>query len=75
MTNELSSLGQRLAPHFGAGFFRPLSRPTAAVYVDCADRLAEAADEGGQVPHDEARLLIREVLARHPDVQFEEDEG
>src|SRR5438132_8240797 len=37
-------------------FFRPLTRPTAPIYVDCAERLAEAADEGGQVAHGEARL-------------------
>ncbi|PAW88548.1 MAG: hypothetical protein B9S33_04555 [Pedosphaera sp. Tous-C6FEB] len=60
---------------FNGGFFRPLSRPTAAVYVDCAERLVEAADESGQVPHDEARLLIREVLAQHPGIQLDEDEG
>ena len=70
-----SSLGARLAPLFAGGFFRPLARPSAAVYVDCAERLVEAADEGGQVPHDEARLLIREVLGQHPDVQLDEDEG
>ncbi len=75
MTDVPSTLGQRLAPLLGAGFFRPLSRPTAAVYVDCAERLVEAADEGGQVPFDEARLLIREVLTRHPEIQLEEDEG
>ena len=75
MHEDRASLGTRLAPLFGGGFFRPLSRPTAAVYVDCAERLIEAADEGGQVPHDEARLLIREVLVRHPDVQLDEDEG
>jgi len=69
------SLGQRLAPFLDAGFFRPLSRPSAAVYVDCAERLVEAADEGGQVPFDEARVVIREVLTRHPDIQLEEDEG
>lgn len=69
------SLGLRLAPVFGGGFFRPLSRPSAAVYVDCAARLVEASDEGGQVPHDEARLLIRDVLSQHPNVQLEEDEG
>ena len=57
------------------GFFRPLSRRTAAVYVDCAERLVEAADEGGQIAHAEARVLIREVLVRHPDVQLDEDEG
>lgn len=71
----LHSLGARLAPLLGGGFFRPLSRPTAAVYIDCADRLVDAVDEGGQIPHDEARVLIRDVLARHPDVQLDEDEG
>ncbi|MBN8245961.1 MAG: hypothetical protein J0L84_00805, partial [Verrucomicrobia bacterium] len=29
----------------------------------------------GQVPHDEARVLIREVLTCHPDIPLEEDEG
>lgn len=75
MIDDRASLGTRLAPLLGGGFFRPLSRPTAAVYVDCADRLVAAADDGGQVAHDEARALIREVLTRHPDVQLEEDEG
>jgi len=69
------SLGTRLAPLFSGGFFRPLARPSAAVYVDCAERLVAAADDGGQVPHDEARALIREVLVQHPDVELEEDEG
>jgi len=69
------SLGARLAPLLSGGFFRPLARRNAAVYIDCADRLMEALDEGGQIPNDEVRLLIREVLARHPDVQLEEDEG
>lgn len=72
---QTTSLGSKLAPLLGGGFFRPLSRPTATVYVDCAERLLEAADESGQVPHDEARLLIRDVLAQHPDIQLEEDEG
>ena len=73
--DEPASLGKKLSSLTGSGFFRPLSRPTAAVYVDCAERLIEAADEGGQVAHTEARLLIREVLVRHPDVQLDEDEG
>lgn len=73
--SEPASLGQRLAPLFDGGFFRPLSRPTVAIYVDCADRLIAAADEGGQVAYDEARLLIREVLIRHPETPLEEDEG
>jgi len=65
----------RLAPLLDGGFFRPLARSSAAVYVDCADRLTEAADEGGQVPHHEARVLIRDVLVQHPNVQLDEDEG
>ena len=75
MNTDLPSLGLRLSPLIGGGFFRPLSRASAAIYVDCAERLAEAADEGGQLPHDDARLLIREVLARHPDIKLDEDEG
>jgi hypothetical protein len=73
--NVPTSLGARLSPLLSGGFFRPLTRPSSAVYVDCADRLAEAADEGGQIPHDEARVLIRDVLLQHPDVQLDEDEG
>lgn len=69
------SLGKKLSPLLEGGFFRPLSRPSAAIYVDCAERLVEAADEGGQIAHAEARILIREVLVRHPDVQLDEDEG
>src|SRR5690348_6708923 len=72
---ETKSLGAKLSPILGGGFFRPLSRPTAAVYIDCADRLAEAADEGGQIGHGDARQLIREVLTNHPEVQLDDDEG
>jgi cell division septum initiation protein DivIVA len=69
------TLGDKLAPILGGGFFRPLARPTAAIYIDAADRLAEAADEGGQIPHAEARALIREVLSQHSDIPLDEDEG
>src|SRR6266567_3549181 len=75
MNHEPKSLGAKLSPILGGGFFRPLTRPTAAIYVDCAERLAESADEGGQVGHGEARLLMREVLTNHPDVQLDDDEG
>ncbi|MDB6038210.1 MAG: hypothetical protein JWM99_2051, partial [Verrucomicrobiales bacterium] len=51
------SLGLKVLPLLSAGFFRPLNRPTAAVYIDCADALIEAADEGGQVVHNEARVI------------------
>lgn len=72
---ETSSLGAKLSPLLTGGFFRPLSRPTAAVYVDCADRLERASDEGGQLSHAEAIALIRDVLATHPGVKLDEDEG
>jgi hypothetical protein len=70
-----TSLGKKLLPILGGGFFRPLNRPTAPIYIDCAERLVEAADEGGQIPHAEARQLIREVLTNHPEAQLDEDEG
>ncbi|HEY5892354.1 MAG TPA: Wadjet anti-phage system protein JetA family protein [Chthoniobacterales bacterium] len=76
MPNEHAhSLGWKLAPLFNGGFFRPLSRPTAAVYVDCVDRLMTVADESGQIGFADARLIIREVLMEHPDVQLDADEG
>ena len=75
INHEPISLGTKLLPILGSGFFRPLTRPTAPIYVDCAEHLAEAADEGGQVAHAEARQVIREVLTNHPDVQLDDDEG
>jgi len=75
LVEEERSLGQRLAPLIGGGFFRPLGRRSAAIYIDCADQLVEAADEGGQLLHDDARSLIREILVRRPDIQLEDDEG
>ena len=74
-TTEQPSLGVRLGPLFESGFFRPLSRPTAAIYVDCAERLMRSADEGGQIVFNEARLLVQEAIAAHPDTQLDEDEG
>jgi hypothetical protein len=35
----------------------------------------DASDEGGQVAHDEARALIRAVIANHPEAKLEDDEG
>jgi len=69
------SLGERLSPLLSGHFFRPLTRPSAKVYIDCANRLAEAADAGGQVLYPDARDLIREVLSSYPDAHLEEDEG
>lgn len=75
MSNESKSLGRKLLPILGGGFFRPLTRPSAPIYIDCGERLAAAADEGGQIPHAEARLLIREVMTSYPDSPLDEDEG
>ncbi len=74
-THVQSTLGQRLQPLFDAGFFRPLARPSAPVYVDCGLRLVEAAMESGQLDRTEARALVREVIEQHPDVILEDDEG
>src|SRR5579871_1585066 len=69
------SLGARLAMHFDNGFFRPLGRPSAPLYVDCLEKLAACVDESGQIAHDEALLLIRDVLNDYPRIQLDEDEG
>ncbi|MBX3745951.1 MAG: hypothetical protein KF833_11650 [Verrucomicrobiae bacterium] len=68
-------LSLRLARAIPETFFRPLARPSAPVYVDCADRLARCADEGGQVSHEDCQTLIREALAEHPRAQLGDDEG
>ena len=74
-TDSTSSLSQRLAQLFEQGFFRPLARPSAQLYVDCADRLELASDEGGQLSHADAIALVRDALAAHPGVKLDEDEG
>src|SRR6266516_885096 len=68
-------LSQRLAPLFEHGFFKPLSRKSAPLYVDCADCLEHASDEGGQLSHSDAISLIRDALVAHPSVELAEDEG
>jgi hypothetical protein len=70
-----TTLSTRLSALFENGFFRPLTRPSAALYVDCADRLEQAGDEGGQLTHGDAISLIRETVATHPEIQLDEDEG
>lgn len=74
---EMSSLAlsSRLSRSVGAEFFRPLARPSAPVYVDCADRLIEEAGESGRLTQKEAIELIREVLALHPLSLLADDEG
>ena len=68
-------LSQRLARALPVSFFRPLARPSAPIYVDCADRLVLSADEGGQVTYGDCQTLIRETLAEHPQAQLGDDEG
>jgi hypothetical protein len=72
---SLTSLSQRLQRSVSADFFRPLARPSAPVYVDCADRLIDEAGEAGRLAHKETLEIIREVLAAHPSSLLDEDEG
>ena len=70
-----ASLSTRLLDAVSRDFFRPLARPSAPIYIDCAERMVDAAGESGRLPHPEAVAVIREVLALHPSVVLEEDEG
>jgi hypothetical protein len=72
---ELPKLSEKLLASVSRDFFRPLTRPSTAIYVDCAERLAEVAGEAGRIPHTEAIALIREILADHPDIVLDDDEG
>jgi hypothetical protein len=74
-TEKPLTLGRRLATLFENGFFRPLGRPSAPLYIDCLERLTTSADESGQIAHDEALLLIRDVLNDYPRIELDEDEG
>ena len=69
------SLSHRLLDSVSRDFFRPLSRASAALYIDCADRIADAAGDAGRVPHAEAIAVVRETLAAHPGIVLDEDEG
>jgi len=73
--DQVTKLSDRLSAVVDGGFFRPGARPSAPIYVDCADRLALSADEGGQLTQNDALVLIREVLALHPRAELGEDEG
>jgi hypothetical protein len=69
------TLSSRLSRSVPVEFFRPLARPSAPIYVDCADRLIEEAAETGRLSHRETTEIIREILARHPLSLLAEDEG
>jgi hypothetical protein len=75
MSAEPTTLSARLLPVLAGGFFRPLARPSAPLYVDCADRLELASDDGDQLSHADAIALIRDALTAHPSVKLDEDEG
>ena len=68
-------LSQRLAPLFQHGFYRPLARPSAPVYVDAIDLFEVRSSEEGQLSHEETLALIREVLIANPSAQLDGDEG
>ena len=70
-----SVLSEKLLASVSRDFFRPLTRPSAAIYVDCAERLAEVAGEAGRIVHAEAIALVREILASHPEITLDDDEG
>lgn len=68
-------LSQRLLNSVSRDFFRPLTRPSVEIYVDCAERLLDEAGEAGRILHREAIALIREILTLHPNIALDEDEG
>jgi len=68
-------LSDRLFGSVPRDFFRPLSRPSSSIYVDCADRIAKAAGDAGSMSHTDVIALIREILLVHPEIQLAEDEG
>jgi len=72
---ETSGLSEKLLASVSRDFFRPLTRPSAAIYIDCAERLADIAGEAGRIPHGEAVAIVREILANHPEILLEDDEG
>jgi hypothetical protein len=75
MSENTPMLSVRLSSVLTGGFFRPLARPSAPLYVDCADRLERASDDGDQLSHSDAMALIHDALVAHPSVKLEEDEG
>lgn len=56
-------------------FFRPLTRPSGPIYVECARRLEEAAGLAGRLPLGDAQEIVREVLRANPSASLDEDEG
>lgn len=70
-----SLLSERLAPLFKQGFFRPLARPSAPIYVDFIDQFELQSNEDGQLSHEETLALIRDTLMLNPNAELDVDEG
>ncbi len=68
-------LSHRLAPLFEQGFFRPLARPSAPIYVDFIDQFESRSNEDGQLSHEETLALIRDTLMLNPGAALDIDEG
>ena len=71
----MQSLSFQLLRTIPEGFFRQLANRLMPVYVDCADRLETAAGEAARIGLSEARALILEVVAAHPDFAWPEDDA
>lgn len=70
-----NSLSKQFGSAVSADFFRPLTRPSGPIYVECARRLEEAAGLAGRLPLTDAQEIVREVLRSNPLARLEEDEG
>jgi hypothetical protein len=73
--NAEPSLTERFSRAVSPDFFRPLTRPSGPVYVECARRLEQEAGLAGRLPLLEAQQIVREVLRANPSARLEEDEG
>jgi hypothetical protein len=71
----MAPLSQRLQRTLPEGFFRFLAWSSAAVYVDCVERLVELSGEGGRLPIAEARAVVQEVVLGHSLLPWSANEG
>ena len=74
MTNRAASLAGELFREVRPDFFRVLGGVNAPVYVDILDAIElEATQRNEGMDREETLAIVTEVLARHPDFQFEAD--
>jgi len=69
------SLGSLLSRFLDCGFFRPLARPSASIYIDVAAKLIESTDMDYKLSDKDARVIIRDIISAHPDIHLADDEG